>query len=346
MTTTNTAATIATTATVKTCPDRIAATVINGILRYNRKSSRENLYNPWTDEKGRTCTTDGFRVFCLPWRPAILEDVETSAIDADRATLAAGLNRICFADLDAGNMIEIPAPDLDAVKAHIAQHKGDNSRSAMAYDLGADLPVANAKYLYDVLRVLPGATWYVKADPVKRMSGCICAVTETGARAAVLPMRVFKDPEPSAEPETAAQQPEPATEEPQQAAEETTTEPAPVALGNGWTVETSAAQAEEEPQQATEPAPASAAEEPAADPSKPWAGSELRGAWWVIRFDAATARTRLTLSHEPTEKAAAYIADAGFWASKTAPGTYTRKLTAKAYRAALALAANLSYFHR
>ena len=437
MTTTNTAATARETI-VKTCPDRTAATVLNGILRTSRKEGRAMISNAWTDAQGRTCATNGYMAICLPWRPAaLLPDVELSEEDKDRAAYVAnGIEEKIFSAVD---LVTIQAPDLAAVKDFYAQHKSGKTALERAFDLGAKLPAVDIVYLYNVFRALPSASWYV--DPARSIVSPLYAMDdETGARAVILPIRKAaadpepaaeaettaqdpepvadpeptREPEPSAEPETAAQQPEPvadpepsaaeaapaeeeparigtsfprytlrriasryfsglitlaeaehlaklagldaehimeamapynprrAAQQPEPATEEPAPAPAAVDLGNGWTVDAAPVEPSAVEPAAVEPA----AVEPAADLSKPWAGSELRGAWWVIRFDAATARTRLTLTHEPSEKAAAYIAEAGFWASKTAPGTYTRKLTAKAYRAALALAANLSYFHR
>lgn len=131
-----------------------------------------------------------------------------------------------------------------------------------------------------------------------------------------------------------------------------------VTLWNGWIAEPVPEEqlsifdlpAEPEPSADTKTAAAAEVPEASAESSpaavdKPWIGTTIRGSWWEIAFDGDARRTRLTLSHEPSEKAAAYIQGAGFWAAKDGT-TFTRKLTCKAYRAALALAAQLSCFHR
>lgn len=299
MTTTNTAATIATTATVKTCAERTASAVVNGILRTARKNGRAYIHNPWTDSKGRTCVTNSYMAICLPWRPAaLLPDVELCAEDVAHAVdLAKNMEKKFFSDVD-GTLI--PSPDLAAVKDFYAQHKGEKAPLARAYDLGEKLPAVDVVNLYNVLRVIPNGLLYV--EPARAALSPVYIIDwESSAEAVIMPLRKAEKQE-----EPAAQEQEPAAQE----------------------------------------EPAAQQQEPAAvDPLKPWAGTQLRGAWWRIDFDAVTARTRLTLDHEPSEKAAAYIQGAGFWKAKTGE-VYTRKLTCKAYRAALALAADLSRFHR
>ena len=82
-------------------------------------------------------------------------------------------------------------------------------------------------------------------------------------------------------------------------------------------------------------APAKAAKQPdAAD--KAWIGTEITGKGWRIVFDDATQRTRVSFTGKPSAKQKAAVEAAGFYFSASLK-TWNKKLTCKAYRAALAL---------
>ena len=85
---------------------------------------------------------------------------------------------------------------------------------------------------------------------------------------------------------------------------------------------------------AADPAPV-AEEKPAAD-GKSWVGSVIAGDGWKIVFDGMEERTRVFCS-DPSEAQRAAIEGAGFWWSPRM-GSWNKKLTCKAYRAAVALA--------
>ena len=85
---------------------------------------------------------------------------------------------------------------------------------------------------------------------------------------------------------------------------------------------------------AVDPAPV-AEEKPAAD-GKSWVGSVITGDGWKIVFDAMEERTRVFCS-DPSEAQRVAIEGAGFWWSPRM-GSWNKKLTCKAYRAAVALA--------
>ena len=90
-------------------------------------------------------------------------------------------------------------------------------------------------------------------------------------------------------------------------------------------------------------APAKAAKQPAAEPAKPvdvasksWIGTAVEGKGWRIAFDEANERTRVIFDGEPSAKQKAAIDAAGFyWSPKMQ--SFNKKLSCKAYRAAMAL---------
>lgn len=90
---------------------------------------------------------------------------------------------------------------------------------------------------------------------------------------------------------------------------------------------------EPKPEKPTQPK----AEKPA---EKTWIGSTITGAGWSIVFDEALKRTRVLCEH-PTDAQKSAIEDAGFYWSATM-GSWNKKLTVKAYRAAQELAAKLN----
>ena len=82
---------------------------------------------------------------------------------------------------------------------------------------------------------------------------------------------------------------------------------------------------------------------PAAEPAKPvdvasksWIGTTVEGKGWRIVFDESTQRTRVIFDGEPSAKQKAAIDAAGFYWSNTTK-SWNKKLTCKAYRAAMAL---------
>lgn len=176
--------------------EKTAAAVLNSLLRAARKQPREGLHDAWTDEQGRTCALDGFRAYCLNTAPAGMQVTWTCRPDPARAAARAAENNAIlarvFAALDAGKVVEMPAPDADAVKAFIAAEKQEPTHKGI-YDLGKDFPAVNMKYLYDIIRLFPAAKWYVSADPYARMVSPIFIVADEG-RACLLPVRVDSKP--------------------------------------------------------------------------------------------------------------------------------------------------------
>lgn len=90
-------------------------------------------------------------------------------------------------------------------------------------------------------------------------------------------------------------------------------------------------------------------EEPASDPKqargpvsdKAWIGTSIQGNGWKIEFCPVFERTRLIFDRIPTKEARELVKAAGFaWSPKL--GSWNKRLTWKAYRAAQQLAAALS----
>ena len=98
-----------------------------------------------------------------------------------------------------------------------------------------------------------------------------------------------------------------------------------------------------------EPAkPVAKAEAKPVEPAKPvavadtaWIGTVIEGKGWRIAFDEAAQRTRVIFAADPSAKQKAAIDAAGFYWSNTTK-SWNKKLTRKAYRAALALAETLN----
>lgn len=129
-------------------------------------------------------------------------------------------------------------------------------------------------------------------------------------------------------------QPKPA-EEPAPVAEPV--EPAaPAAVETVETVETAPVAVEA----AAEPAPAAEAK-PAAIPPKPWIGSTLQGSGFRVVFDADADRTRVILDDGAPADLGDRIAAAG-WFYNARMGSYNKKLTHRAHRAALELVQSIA----
>ena len=103
-----------------------------------------------------------------------------------------------------------------------------------------------------------------------------------------------------------------------------------------------AAARNEQPAPAADPAPVAdgkATRGPV--PEKTFIGESITGNGWKILFDGETSRTRIIFESKPTDAARAALDKAGFFFS-AAMNSWNKKLTFKAYRAAQALAGELS----
>ena len=73
----------------------------------------------------------------------------------------------------------------------------------------------------------------------------------------------------------------------------------------------------------------------------PWVGQEIKGNGWCIYFDPAYDRTRVIFPNPPRSAVREIVKAAGFyWSPQTQ--SWNKKLTHKAYRAAMALCADLN----
>lgn len=144
-----------------------------------------------------------------------------------------------------------------------------------------------------------------------------------------------------------AKQAKPATKRkaPAKAAKQPAAKAAKPAAEPAKPVETKPAKAAKQPKAAK---PAKQAK-PAAEPAKPvavpadgaWIGTTIEGKGWRIAFDEAAQRTRVIFDATPSAKQKAAIDAAGFYWSNTTK-SWNKKLTRKAYRAAVALAETLN----
>ena len=94
------------------------------------------------------------------------------------------------------------------------------------------------------------------------------------------------------------------------------------------------------PFESTPEAPADTAQ--AARPAeKTFIGTRIEGRGWLIYFDEAAARTRVILNREPSAAVLQAVTAAGFyWSDRM--GSFNKKLTWRAFRAAQALAQQLT----
>lgn len=158
--------------------EKTAAAVCRKLM--HNSSGRDFTHYPWTDAEGRQCFCDGYRVYrlqkALPDMPVMPENLTPA--DPSRF----------FKPLEVGAVVEVPAPDAEAVRAFI---KNPN-RGKLPFDFGEDMPAANPNYLLDLLRLFPGAAWYVQERPADRESGAIYIVHDAGS-ALLMPCRKGKD---------------------------------------------------------------------------------------------------------------------------------------------------------
>lgn len=143
-------------------------------------------------------------------------------------------------------------------------------------------------------------------------------------------------------PAKAAKQPEAKAAEPAKSVE---TKPAPAAKQPKPKADKPAKQAKPaaEPAKPVVKAEAKPAPQPKAATSADtaWIGTVIEGKGWRIAFDEAAQRTRVIFAADPSAKQKAAIDAAGFYWSNTTK-SWNKKLTRKAYRAALALSETLN----
>lgn len=140
-------------------------------------------------------------------------------------------------------------------------------------------------------------------------------------------------------PAKAAKQPEAAAEP----AKPVETKPAPAAKQPKAAKPAKQAKPAAEPAKPVAKAEATPAPQPkAATPADTaWIGTAIEGKGWRIAFDEAAQRTRVIFAADPSAKQKAAIDAAGFYWSNVTK-SWNKKLTRKAYRAAMALAETLN----
>ena len=205
-------------------------------------------------------------------------------------------------------------------------------------------------YVFAIVQGIPVRIHVGKASPVYHacFEAAMAAKSQPKAEAKpaaepAKPVETKPAEQPKAEAKPAAKRKAPAKAAKQPAAEKPAAEPAkPVE-----------AKPADQPKAEAKPAakrkaPAKAAkqpatEKPAAEPAKPvdvasksWIGTTVEGKGWRIAFDEATQRTRVIFDADPSAKQKAAIDAAGFYWSNTTK-SWNKKLTCKAYRAAMAL---------
>ncbi len=156
------------------------------------------------------------------------------------------------------------------------------------------------------------------------------------AKAETKPAQPAKQAAKAATPAKAAKQPAKAEAKPAAKAAKQPAKPATPAKAAKQPAKAEAKPDAKAAKQPAKPAaPAKAAKQPdAAD--KAWIGTEITGKGWRIVFDDATQRTRVSFTGKPSAKQKAAVEAAGFYFSASLK-TWNKKLTCKAYRAALAL---------
>ena len=197
------------------------------------------------------------------------------------------------------------------------------------FDFAADCITVNGKTFparYEVTAAAVNVFATVTEDD-KEKTVCICIeagneLYDPAALAAV------KEAPEAQQTEEEAQQAEPEAE---QTEEEAQTEPE---------AEQTAPEAEQAAPEAEQAAPdPKAARGPV--PEKTFIGQSITGAGWAIIFDGAHNRTRVIISKGNHDKLRGIVESAGFYYS-AALDSWNRKLTFRAYRAAQALAQELT----
>lgn len=127
-------------------------TAIKRIIKSAEKLPRPALHGIFTDESGRACACDGFRAVRLT-----LESPE-----GFRSAAGVDLKRF----FDAARGASLPLPSVDDLKAIIKEAKEKKEKKAI-FDFGAGLPMVDARFLLDMLRIFPDAKAYTTARNAK-----------------------------------------------------------------------------------------------------------------------------------------------------------------------------------
>lgn len=158
--------------------EKTASAVCNRLLK-RCKSEHGRLSKGWIDVTGNQCFCDGFRAYRLKTPIDGVPMAEVGEIPVKLDTV--------FKPLDTGKVVEMPAPDPDDVKSFIEARSDKRGRDFLPYDLGEFFPLVNPEYVRDVLRLFPGAKWYVVEKIASRPTKPVFIVHEMGS-ACIMPM--------------------------------------------------------------------------------------------------------------------------------------------------------------
>ena len=135
--------------------EKTAAAVINSMLNYTRRNDkREALWYSWRDADGRQCAIDGYRAFRLAGPLDSLPEMPEYCTPINLARV--------FALAEEGELRELAAPALADVEALIAYDRKCPGPYRYMYMFGKGLPVVNASFLRDALKVFPDARLFYR----------------------------------------------------------------------------------------------------------------------------------------------------------------------------------------
>lgn len=169
----------------------LAGRMVNKVLTSAIRNKREALGDTWTASDGSTMACDGFRAYKLKFQPigingnSYAENADPLHADAIRLTRKR-IEELLEYDVRDQSFFETEAPDVETVKQKIEQYKaGEKMADETTYHF-ENGPYFNPMYLYDVIRLLPGAKWFITNNPCKP----VIAISPDGM-ALLLPVRVF-----------------------------------------------------------------------------------------------------------------------------------------------------------
>ena len=129
-------------------------TQINAIKRIiNNNPYRPSLKGMFTDEAGRVCACDSYRAIRFTYYEP-----------PEEIPLVEGVNLNPFFNVSRGWCLA--APSIEELKKIIKQDNEQKNKFSV-YDFGDDLPMVNARYLLDMLRIFPDAKIYRTANNPK-----------------------------------------------------------------------------------------------------------------------------------------------------------------------------------
>ena len=170
----------------------LAGRMVNKVLTSAIRYGKEELGDTWTAQDGSLMACDGARVYKLKFTPlgikgnAYAENADPLHADAIRLLQQQSEKYIDIYVHD-DSFFQTDAPDVEIVKQKIETRKTAEKKATEAatyhFENG---PYFNPMYLYDVIRLLPGAKWFITNNPYKP----VIAISPDGL-ALLLPVRIF-----------------------------------------------------------------------------------------------------------------------------------------------------------